>query len=199
MGRKLEFSKDKALLQAMEGFWAQGYAATSMRDLAQRLNLHLGSVYNALGDKEQVFESALRLHLTHHIAPRLERLAQAPDPRAALERYINDIVDECRDTATTPGCFFINSLAQINHINDRVSTVVREYVAMCEEALTRCLGRAQALGQMPANEDPARLARFVIAACKSMHVMKKSARMMITSAISATMWAAACSWPPARV
>ncbi len=173
MGRKLEFSKDKALLQAMEGFWAQGYEATSMRDLAQRLNLHLGSVYNALGDKERVFESALRLHLDHTIAPQLARLANAADPRAALEEFIRRSVDECRENSTSPGCFFINSLLHINRINDRVSAAVREYLQMNEDALTACVKAAQARGQIDPQENPKRLARFILASCKSMRVMRK--------------------------
>lgn len=173
MGRKLEFSKETALLQAMEGFWAQGYEATSMRDLAQRLNLHLGSVYNALGDKDQVFESALRLHLDHTIAPKLARLATTTDPRAALEEFIGCIVDECRENSAAPGCFFINSLLRINRINDRISAAVHDYLQMCELAIAACIARAQARGQVCAEEDPKRLARFTIACCKSMYVMKK--------------------------
>jgi AcrR family transcriptional regulator len=97
MGRKLEFSKDKALLQAMEGFWSKGYDATSMRDLAQRLNLHLGSVYNALGDKEEVFEQSLRLYLKHQVIPRMAELENSEDPRAALNAFMALGRDAWRD------------------------------------------------------------------------------------------------------
>lgn len=173
MGRKLEFSKEKALHQAMEGFWSQGYEATSMRDLAQRLNLHLGSVYNALGDKDQVFESALRLYLKHAVEPRLAALQAAADPRAALEAHLNFIANECKQAATTPGCFFINSLLHVNVINDRVSAAVGEYLLMNESALAACIAQAQARGQISGDEDARRLARFVFASCKAMLVMKK--------------------------
>lgn len=173
MGRKLEFSKDKALMQAMESFWANGYEATSMRDLAQRLNLHLGSVYNALGDKEQVFEAALRLHLQHNIKPALEKLSMSDDPRDALMAYIDETLKLCLTHETSPGCFLINSILIINNINDRISAAVKEYLDMNEAALTACIVRAQSKGAIAGDQSAQQLARFVVASCKSMHVMQK--------------------------
>lgn len=173
MGRKLEFSKDKALLQAMESFWAQGYDSTSMRDLAQRLNLHLGSVYNALGDKEEVFEQSLRLYLKHQVIPRMAELENSADPRAALNEFIDRIAADCRADSTSPGCFIINSLLCITRINDKVTSAVHEYMQVQEATLSICIARAQAAGHVDNKEKPQQLARFVIAALKSMHVMKK--------------------------
>lgn len=173
MGRKLEFSKDKALQQAMESFWAQGYDATSMRDLAQRLNLHLGSVYNALGDKEEVFEQSLRLYLKHHVMPRMAELERSEDPRAALTAFMGAIADDCRDNSSSPGCFIINSLLCITRINDKITAAVHDYMRIQEAALSACIARAQATGHICVEEKPQQLARFIIASYKAMHVMKK--------------------------
>ena len=173
MGRKLEFSKEKALMQAMESFWAQGYTDTSMRDLAQKLDLHLGSVYNALGDKEKVFEDSLRLYLQYHIAPRLEALNNIPDARVALEKEIDAYADESKPSSGANGCFLINSLLSINSINPRISAVVAEYVERKEKALIAALERAKAQGHIAPDKDTAALSRFVFSVCSSMHVMKK--------------------------
>src|SRR5437868_4549753 len=105
MGRKLEFCREKALHTAMESFWAHGYESTSMRDLAHRLGLHLGSVYNALGDKEKVFEAALRLNIEEEILPRLKALVEDTDPMKALNRHLTHIVEECSKPETANGCF----------------------------------------------------------------------------------------------
>lgn len=173
MGRKLEFSKDKALLQAMESFWAQGYDATSMRDLAQRLNLHLGSVYNALGDKEEVFEQSLRLYIKHKVMPLMTEIENSTDPRAALTDFMDKVTMDCRADSTSPGCFIINSLLCITRINDKITGAVQEYMQVQEAALSACIARAQAQGHIGNDEKPQQLARFVIASLKSMHVMKK--------------------------
>jgi TetR/AcrR family transcriptional repressor of nem operon len=87
MGRKLEFDKNQALEKVMNSFWAKGYDATSMRDLAQHLGLHLGSVYNALGDKDKVFEDALHLNIQRHVLPHLEALTSSENPLSALDGF----------------------------------------------------------------------------------------------------------------
>ena len=160
MGRKLEFCRDKAMHTAMESFWAQGYEHTSMRDLAGRLGLHLGSVYNALGDKERVFENALKLHFDEYVMPQMTRLTQAENPLQAMDALMSTVVDECCGQTETPGCFIINSLLGITNINDSITELLRGYMDKLEQSYTACLEHAKSLGQISANADPAGLARF---------------------------------------
>src|SRR6187402_1962056 len=105
MGRKLAFDRDEALQKAMESFWVKGYKKTSMRDLAERLELHLGSVYNSLGSKEAVFEQALRLYFDVHIHPKLAAMKAHPHPLQAIEQYLSDVAEECSKPERSFGCF----------------------------------------------------------------------------------------------
>ncbi len=173
MGRKLEFCRDKALHTAMESFWAQGYESTSMRDLAQRLGLHLGSVYNALGDKEKVFEAALRLNIEEEVLPRLKALMEDPDPMRALDRHLTHIVEECAKPDSKPGCFVMNSLLEITQINDRITGILHGYMTDVENAYITCLDNAKRAGQIPASHDTRKYARFVIGSTLSMRALAK--------------------------
>ena len=173
MGRKLEFCREQALRTAMESFWSQGYDNTSMRDLAAKLNLHLGSVYNALGDKEKVFEAALRLHLQDHSYPELDRLEKSEDPLAALGAYLHKVVEECSGAKPSPGCFIFNSLRDITNINASITALLNDYLVRLEKALTVCLQNAQDKGQLPAERDMAPYARFILAASFSIRTMAK--------------------------
>ncbi len=173
MGRKLEFCRDKALHTAMESFWAQGYEHTSMRDLASKLGLHLGSVYNALGDKEKVFEAALKLHYQNHIVPELDTLVHAEDPLQAMDDLMVSVIAQCEAAPESPGCFFVNSLLEINSINDNVSSLVQEYMMKMETSFSTCLQNAQRLGQVPAARDAGSLARFYMGVLFSLRTMGK--------------------------
>jgi TetR/AcrR family transcriptional repressor of nem operon len=173
MGRKLEFCREKALHTAMESFWAQGYEHTSMRDLAAKLGLHLGSVYNALGDKEKVFESALRLHFEEYVMPEMQRLTAADNPLGAMDALMARVVEECGGEIATPGCFIINSLLEITQINDNISGLLRGYMQTMEESFTVCLRRAQGMGQIRADASPEALARFFMSALFSLRTMGK--------------------------
>lgn len=173
MGRKLEFSKEKALHTAMERFWEQGYVATSMRDLAQRLGLHLGSVYNALGDKERVFEASLRLNLEQYVIPRLKRMSEAPDALAALDGYMTEVLNECSNPGGSPGCFLINSLLEIGNINDGITALLNDYVGQMQKAFAETIRRAQTAGQIPMSKNPEEYAHFLMAAMFSMRALAK--------------------------
>ena len=157
----------------METFWAHGYATTSMRELAEKLDIHLGSLYNALGDKEEVFEKSLRLYLDSRVGPRLVTLYQAPRPHEALIDYIREICDESLTESEAYGCFVINSLLSINNINPRISGIVHEYMDMLESAMVDCIVRAEALGHIEPAFDARRCARLLIASITAMRSLKK--------------------------
>ncbi|TAL39612.1 MAG: TetR/AcrR family transcriptional regulator [Alphaproteobacteria bacterium] len=173
MGRKLEFCREKALHTAMESFWAHGYEQTSMRDLAEQLGLHLGSVYNALGDKEKVFEAALKLNFEEVVLPRMKALQEAPDPLKAIDAMLNYVVDECTGVTPGPGCFLCNSLLEVAHINDSITRHVHGYLAQIETMMTSCIGNAQKAGQIRADRDPRKLAQFLMSVPFTLRTMAK--------------------------
>lgn len=173
MGRKLEFNKADALMQAMESFWAKGYDATSMRDLAGKLGLHLGSVYNALGDKEQVFETSLKLHYETHALPRLHAMDQESDALAALTRLVREVANECGGATPSPGCFIINSLLDISDINDTITQTLKGYLDNVQKTLVRTIERGQAQGTITKASDANALADFMLGNLFALRVMGK--------------------------
>ena len=44
----------------MDAFWAKGFEATSMAELCTCTGMHKGSLYQAFGDKHQLFMTALK-------------------------------------------------------------------------------------------------------------------------------------------
>ena len=173
MGRKLEFSREKALHTAMESFWAHGYEQTSMRDLAEQLGLHLGSVYNALGDKEKVFEAALRLNFEEEVLPQVRRLQEAPDALKALANSITIVADECTGVTQAHGCFLVNSLLEVAHINDNITKLVHGYLKQVEDIVTLTVERAQKAGQIKPGRDARKLAQSIMAVKFNMRTLAK--------------------------
>lgn len=173
MGRKLEFSREKALHTAMESFWAQGYEQTSMRDLAEQLGLHLGSVYNALGDKEKVFEAALKLNFEEEVIPRMRRLQDSPDALKAIGNMMNCVADECTGVTPGPGCFLVNSLLEVAHINDNITKLMHGYLAQIETMMVAAVEQAQKAGQIRPERDSRKLAQFIMSVGFNLRTMAK--------------------------
>lgn len=173
MGRKLGFDKDAALALAMDSFWAQGYSATSMRDLSDKMGLYLASIYNAFGDKQRVFEEAMRLNIETHVLPNFNKLTKAEDPMGAIDAFMERIVVECGGAKSKPGCFLVNSLLEITTINDSVTKTLYFYLQKMEDALALCIKRAKDMGQIPASTKEKRAARFLLTSLFSLRVMGK--------------------------
>lgn len=173
MGRKLEFCKDQALKTAMQSFWERGYAATSMRDLAERLDIHLGSVYHTLGDKEKIFEESLKLYLSEFVRPRLDGLTAAKDPASALEEFFERLARDCAGETPSPGCFLINSLINAPDVSPKIRQIVSGHLIYMEDVFTHVLERAEKEKKLSLRQSARQVARFLVTVAFSFYTMKK--------------------------
>ena len=67
-GRPREFDRGAALEAAMLAFWRKGFAATSMNDLCDVMDIRLQSLYAAFGSKEALYLEAVE-HYVQTIGP----------------------------------------------------------------------------------------------------------------------------------
>jgi TetR/AcrR family transcriptional repressor of nem operon len=59
MSRPREFDEEAVLERALELFWRDGYAATSLQALLTHMGISRQSLYNTFGDKRRLFLAAL--------------------------------------------------------------------------------------------------------------------------------------------
>ena len=59
MARPAIHDRDEALARALRLFWAQGFHATSLKDIEKALDMRPGSIYAAFGSKEGLYRAAL--------------------------------------------------------------------------------------------------------------------------------------------
>ena len=79
-----QFDVDAALERAGEAFWANGYEATSVRDLLNTMGIQKGSFYDTYGSKKTAYLMALRQYMQRLAADFQEGAEQqTPHPRAA--------------------------------------------------------------------------------------------------------------------
>lgn len=91
---KGERTRQAVMEAAYELFLEQGYAATSMRQIAERAGLALGGIYNHFSGKEAIFgELILDRHPYHQVLPILLN-APADDPETFVRAAAQAMVDE---------------------------------------------------------------------------------------------------------
>ena len=59
-GRPREFKKEAVIDATMDVFWSKGYEASSTQELCEKTGLGKGSLYNAFGGKNELFEQVLQ-------------------------------------------------------------------------------------------------------------------------------------------
>ena len=140
----------------MDTFWRQGYEATSMTDLCNCTGMHKGSLYQAFGDKHQLFMRSLQ-----HYADRAfrETAAVAFESDSPLENIRAIVHKVCRDSVEGRGCMMINALVELAPHDADVGAALDEIVGKRRRMMTELVSSAQQAGEIRDGMEPQRLAR----------------------------------------
>jgi TetR/AcrR family transcriptional repressor of nem operon len=144
MPRPREFDETAALEAAVQCFWQHGFEATSLRDLTASMGLTAPSLYNAFGDKEQLFARALDQYLDRTTRGRLRRLEESLAPREALRCFFAEIVDHSIKDLQRKGCFLVNSALEVAPHHAKCRAVIAEQFGDIEAFFRRCIRAGQA-------------------------------------------------------
>jgi len=106
MPRPRSFDTEKVVEDLCEYFWEHGYGATSLDELAQQLDIKRGSLYNAFGSKDVLFNAAFeRYEQRFHAA--FETDAEGLE---AIANYFRNVVEAATTEGMGRGCFLVNLL-----------------------------------------------------------------------------------------
>ncbi|MDF2812629.1 MAG: TetR family transcriptional regulator [Microvirga sp.] len=173
MGRPREFDVDEALCSALQLFWRKGYEGTSMSDLTDVMGITRPSLYSAYGNKEDLFRKALDLYERQHLCFAKEAL-QAPTAKEAVQRLLEGYADVLTDPMHPPGCLGVNGALACSEASAPIREELIARRTINEDILRERLERARAEGDLPAGENAADCARYVISVALGMAVKAAS-------------------------
>jgi TetR/AcrR family transcriptional regulator, transcriptional repressor for nem operon len=153
--RPRDFDLDAALDAAVELFWSQGFAATSVRQLCEAMDIRPGSFYAAFESKEECFRRALARYLQGQGIP------SEPGP-AAVRAWFDAILDPARRAR---GCLLVSSAVEHPLLDERSQALVSARMRGLQDFFRLCLE-----GRERAREDAALLAAAVI----GVHVLARA-------------------------
>jgi TetR/AcrR family transcriptional regulator, transcriptional repressor for nem operon len=174
MARPREFDESRALEAAMHCFWRRGYEATSLRDLTGAMGLTAPSLYNAFGDKQQLFGKALERYLDRTTRDRLQRLEQTLAPRKALECFFAEIIEHSLKDRERKGCFLVNSALEIAPHDTQCRAMIAAQFTGIETFFRRCIAAAQLDGTASRGISAEDTARLFFAALLGIRVMART-------------------------
>lgn len=148
MPRPREFDPDQALERAMRLFWEQGFDATSIGDLEERLGINRFSIYNTFGDKRGLFLAALDRYRDRVVSDLARELEHGEDGLGALRGFFRQVGRAVGSPDSRVGCFMVNCAVERSAADPGATERVRAHFDRVERAFVRCLKRARDGGQI---------------------------------------------------
>jgi TetR/AcrR family transcriptional regulator, transcriptional repressor for nem operon len=148
MARPREFDEAAVLDAAIERFWLNGYEATSVRDLADEMNIAGASLYNAFGDKRTLYARALRRYLDQTFRERIGRIEPALPPREAINAFLQEIIKKSLTDKQRRGCMLVNSAVESAPHEGQFLKIVATFLNEVEAFFRRCVAAGQMDGSI---------------------------------------------------
>lgn len=146
MGRKRLFCQQQTLRQILCLFWQKGYAHTSIRDIAEALDIPIASLYHCYGDKQAILAAALIDYQDNYLTPMINGLDNADNPIQALYAFFAALAGSTSSTPPTEtpptGCFLVLMADQCQTEAPHLAQQARAILGHLEAAFDRLLARA---------------------------------------------------------
>jgi len=168
-GRPRQFDVDEALERALRVFWRRGYEGATLPELTQAMGIKRPSLYAAFGSKEELFRKALDRYVEGPAAYVREALNE-PTARAVAGRLLGGAIDLLTDRRNPRGCLVVQGALACGETAESVRRELAARRVAGEVAVRQRFERARADGDLPAEADPADLARYVVTVMRGMAV-----------------------------
>ena len=160
-GRPRKFDREIALERATRLFWTKGYDSTSISDLTEAMEIGTKSLYAAFGSKEELYGEALRFYYRSYEGLVWERFRASQTAREAASAFLFDSAAALTGSLCDipRGC-----MATLASVGSGGLCTLKEFADTVTGTFSRLNNRFEqgvADGDLPANVDPSKLARFV--------------------------------------
>jgi AcrR family transcriptional regulator len=193
IGRPREFDRGAALEAAMLAFWRKGFAATSMNDLCDAMDVRSPSLYAAFGSKEALYLEAIQHYVETFGPPVWNGLAEGATARAGVQNLLLAATESLPESHVTPaGC-----MATLAAVSDEWPAGIADVVRKIRvEMLGRLRSRLQAgvaNGELPPTTDIDALSRFYLSVYQGMAVQARDGAA--AAELRGVVAAAMAAWP----
>ncbi|MFW8594435.1 TetR/AcrR family transcriptional regulator [Cribrihabitans neustonicus] len=159
MPRAAPYDRDTALEAAMLLFWRKGFHATSLKDLEAALRLKPGSIYAAFQSKENLCLLALERYFETARSQFRARVAASPSPLQGLADNLREFAKLPAEDCNHQPCMLVRTALDTRTTVPAIAARAQSCLDGMLREITAAFAVAQAEGELPADADPARLAR----------------------------------------
>jgi AcrR family transcriptional regulator len=144
---------DAALEAALQVFWSRGFAATSLDELADAMDMNRPSMANAFGDKEQIYRRVLARFVARMDETIGKPLLAEPDLERAIERFLRGMLEVYFGPGPARGCLVFCTAPVEALGRPRVRADAKRVVDELDDLLESRFAQAQRSSSYPAQAD----------------------------------------------
>ena len=169
MARPIEFDREKAVETAMNLFWQQGYTATSLNRLLAAMGIGRSSFYAAFGDKRSLYIECLDLFYegTRRILD--DAWERHRSPRAIVDFFEHTLLSAPGYQAKR-GCMMVNTVLELAGVDEDLNQLAANLLSRIESLFVSYFREAHRCGQIPADQDPEKLAKTLMVVNQGLRV-----------------------------
>jgi AcrR family transcriptional regulator len=169
-----QFDEQEVIATALDVFWRKGLHDATMQDIAAATGVQRGSLYNAYGDKEEIFLRAFDRYAEQFLEGAGKALADG-DAAERLRNFLDVIIVNMTSGSPARGCLTtrtaLDSTVSSAAVRDRVQDVLGRLEQLVAKAIASAI--ASAPGK-PSSADAQRLARVVVTFTRGLAVMERA-------------------------
>ena len=117
MARKKEYNEDAVVEKAMNLFWRNGYASTSMQMLEKEMGINKFSIYSSFGNKHGLFLESLKCYKTK-INSVFEEFKNSNNGVKDIKDFFYNSVKICDAEGNQKGCLVTNTYNEFSELED---------------------------------------------------------------------------------
>lgn len=170
IGRPREFAPERVLDTATRLFWEHGFDGVSISDLTEATGVNRRSLYDAFGSKEELFRRAVEHYLAGPGGYGVAALAQ-PSAREVAHAMVHGAADATSAPGRPSGCLLVQGALACDAAQLQADLADLRMAGVA--VLAERFAAAQSTGEI-AGEDPAALARWIVAVCQGIAVQARS-------------------------
>ncbi len=163
-GRPRAYEPDVALARALDVFWKDGFAATSLDDLSAATGMNRPSLYGAFGDKRELYKKSYQSYRDRARAQMGEVFSADMPLRPMLLRIYAIALDMYLSGDDGPrGCFTVMTATSEAVFDPDIRALVVSGLAEMDRFFARLFVQAKERGELAGSADPQVLAQLASA------------------------------------
>jgi len=173
MARPQAFNEEDVLESAMQLFWRQGFANTSVKDLTKATNLQPGSIYGAFKNKRNLFLISLDYYFDHLYSALIGILQSDEPPLKRIRQFFDFILSQKNEDKELKSCLLVNTLLEMPPDDSEINQRVTEMFTKIESEFSEVLKMARENGTLIAGGRPEAMAKMLMSGIFGLQVYNR--------------------------